>query len=141
VVNCFDDETMVPMLVRVPNNKQNGSRSPALVELVDVYPTLIDLCQLPSPPQPLEGLSFRPLLENPARPWKKAAFHHRAYAVNILGVKTKQFNLIDFAGDSVQLFDRINDPFNLRNIADTHPEVVQEMKAIQQQGWQGALPD
>jgi len=138
--NCFDDESMVPMMVRVPGNPQNGKRSPALVELVDIYPTLIDLCGLPQPPQKLEGLSFLPLLENPNQSLKKAAFNHRAYAVNIVGVKTKQYNLIDFAGDSVQLFDRLKDPFNLVDIADDHPEVVQEMKVIKEKGWQEALP-
>lgn len=137
--NCYDNETMVPMMVRVPGTKQNGQRSPALVELVDIYPTLVDLCQLPLPSQQLEGLSFLPLLENPEQTWKKAAFNHRAYAVDIVGVKTKRYNLIDFAGDSVQLFDRKADPLNLVNIAQNHPEVVREMKVIQKEGWEGAM--
>ncbi|GHB86543.1 sulfatase-like hydrolase/transferase [Persicitalea jodogahamensis] len=138
--NCYDNETRVPMLVRVPGNPQNGRRSPALVELVDMYPTLVDLCRLPSPSQQLEGLSFRPLLENPGRSWKKAVINHRAYAVDIVGVKTRQYNLIDFAGDSVQLFDRIRDPINLVNIAGSRPEVVRKMKRIKAKGWEGAIP-
>ena len=39
-----DGQTTVPMLVRVPGNESNGRRTSGLVELVDVYPTLVDLC-------------------------------------------------------------------------------------------------
>ncbi len=133
--NCYDDETMVPMLVRIPGNDSNGQRTSGLVELVDVYPTLLDLCNLPPPPQSLEGTSFRPLLEKPKQDWKHAVFTHRAYAVDIVGVKTKQYNLINFAGDSVQLFDRKADPFNLRDISNTYPEIVRQMQEIQEEGW------
>ena len=138
--NCYDRETMVPLLVRVPGNESNGRRTSGLVELVDVYPTLLDLCDLPPPPQHLEGTSFRPLLEKPEQDWKRAVFTHRAYAVDIVGVKTKQYNLIDFAGDSVQLFDRQADPLNLQDISDTYPEVVRQMQGIQKEGWKKMIP-
>ena len=53
--------------------KTAGQRTKAFVELVDMYPTLAQLCGLPLPPH-LEGASFAPLLEKPDLPWKKAAF-------------------------------------------------------------------
>lgn len=139
--NAYDNETRVPLWVRVPGNTNNGSRAAGIVELVDIYPTLVDVCQLPLPKQELEGYSFVPLLKDPSLPWKKAAFVHRAYAVDIVGVKTKSFNLIDFAGDSVQLFDRKKDPNNLRNIAAENSEVVHMLQRIKRGGWRNALPD
>ncbi len=139
--NCYDNETRVPLLVRVPGNKNNGSSSPGLVELVDIYPTLVELCGLPDPPQLLEGTSFRPLLEDPGREWKRAVFTHRAYGVEIVGIKTKEYTLIDFAGDSILLFDRIRDPLNLVDIAGENPAIVREMMAIRDEGWRGAIGD
>ncbi len=137
--NCYDNETRVPLLVRVPGNRNNGRQSPALVELVDIYPTLVELCGLPPSPQTLEGTSFVPLLEDPERDWKEAVFTHRAYDVRIIGVKTREYTLIDFAGDSIQLFDRRKDPLNLEDISGQNPDVVGEMMAIRNKGWQHAF--
>lgn len=65
--------TRVPLIVRLPHAKIAGTASPALVEFVDVYPTLCDLVGLPRPAR-LEGTSFAPLLDDPLRSWKTAAF-------------------------------------------------------------------
>lgn len=77
----YEISTRVPLIVRVPGLESLGTKGSfcsAPVELVDVYPTLVDLCSLPAPDQPdgleLQGTSFLPLLEDPAQPWKKAAF-------------------------------------------------------------------
>lgn len=138
--NNYDDETGVPLLVHIPGNKNKGATVKGLVELVDIYPTLIDLCNLPGPPQALEGLSFKPLLYSPSLKWKKAAFTHRAYNKDIVGVKTKNYTFIDFEGDSVELYDRIKDPLNLKNIASENPGTVREMQRIKNSGWRNALP-
>lgn len=138
--NCYDNETRVPILVHVPGAKANGRKTKALTELVDIYPTLIDLCHIPQPKQKLEGTSMQKLFDNPDLPWKKAVFNHRAYNVNIVGVKTSDYTLIDFAGDSVQLFKRKADPMNLQNIAGKEPDVVKQMMQIKQAGWEEAMP-
>jgi iduronate 2-sulfatase len=77
----YEISTRVPLIVSAPGMKSLGSagtRSVELVELVDIYPTLVDLCSLPAPVQPagqeLQGTTFLPLLEDPAQPWKKAVF-------------------------------------------------------------------
>lgn len=135
-----DHETRVPLAVRIPGNPNNGQSTSGIVELVDVYPTLIDLCGLPAPNHQLEGISFRKLLEAPDTPWKKAAFTHRAYHINDVGVKTADYTLIRTEGEPIRLHNRKTDPNNLHNIANDNPQIVSEMLAILNAGWTMALP-
>jgi len=63
--------TRVPAMVHVPPQSR-GKRSGAPIELIDIYPTLIDVMGVPSPDAtntwPLEGVSLRPILEDPMLP-------------------------------------------------------------------------
>jgi len=68
----YEIATRVPLIVSAPNRPCNVE-SFALVELVDMYPTLCELAHLPLPKH-LDGKSFAPVLKNPKRRWKKAAF-------------------------------------------------------------------
>jgi len=91
----YEIATRVPLLISTPNMKARGKSSDALVELVDMYPTLCQLANLPLPKH-LEGHSFAPLLEKPDRPWKKAAFSQfpnpalREWAANPLSPGMRQ---------------------------------------------------
>ena len=69
----YEVATRVPMIICTPEMKSLGARTNALVELVDIYPTLSELAKLPLPKH-LEGQSFVPLLDNPKLEWKKAVF-------------------------------------------------------------------
>jgi iduronate 2-sulfatase len=69
----FELDARVPLLIAVPGQTRPGSRSPALVELLDLYPTLVDVCGLPARPG-LEGRSLRPLFARPEAVFKDAAF-------------------------------------------------------------------
>ncbi|MBL6838004.1 MAG: sulfatase [Puniceicoccaceae bacterium] len=65
-------DTRVPLILATPSHK-GGQKSKALVEFVDIYPTLASLCGLGVPDQ-CEGSSMIPLLKDPDRSWKSAAF-------------------------------------------------------------------
>jgi iduronate 2-sulfatase len=69
----FELDARVPLIVRTPEQKTAGKKSAALIELVDLYPTLVELCGLPQVSR-LDGQSFAPLLNKPKQPWKEAAF-------------------------------------------------------------------
>lgn len=71
----YEVATRVPMIISAPQmpTENHGEKSDALVELVDIYPTLCDLADLDLPAH-LEGQSYKPLLEAPSRKWKAAAF-------------------------------------------------------------------
>jgi iduronate 2-sulfatase len=71
--SCFELDAHVPLLIVPPKCKQAGAKGDGPVELLDLYPTLVDLCGLPVGKH-LEGNSLRPALENPAAAVKPAAF-------------------------------------------------------------------
>lgn len=71
----YEIATRVPLLIQAPNMPAStrGQKTDALVELIDMYPTLCDLSGISIPPH-VQGHSFAPLIDNPKREWKKAAF-------------------------------------------------------------------
>jgi arylsulfatase A-like enzyme/N-acetylneuraminic acid mutarotase len=72
----YEATTRVPLLLSAPHamsRRAAGGRTDALVELIDLYPTLAELCALPPPPK-LDGRSLVPLLRDPKREWKTAAY-------------------------------------------------------------------
>jgi len=69
----FELDARTPLLLAVPNMPDAGGRTRALVEALDLYPTLVDLCGLPAM-HGLEGRTLRPILANPAAQGASAAF-------------------------------------------------------------------
>ena len=64
----WERSTRVPLIVRAPGITRPGSQCGCPVSLVDLYPTLADLCGLPAKPG-LDGRSIVPLLKDPAAKW------------------------------------------------------------------------
>ena len=69
----YEEASRVPLVIATAAVKEPGTATRRVVELVDVYPTLVDLCGLPPVPG-LDGVSLRPLLEDPEADVKSAAF-------------------------------------------------------------------
>lgn len=69
----FERSCRAPLILRVPGAKANGQVTSALVEFLDIYPTLVELCALEGVPARLEGRSVRRLLDDPTAPHKEAA--------------------------------------------------------------------
>ena len=108
----YEIATRVPLIISTPNMSAaiRGKKSNALVELVDMYPTLCDLAGV-SLPAHLEGQSFAPLLSDPGRDWKKAVFSQfptpalREWAANPLskGMRETSFGpLIEEVEESIK---------------------------------------
>jgi len=148
----FELSVHAPLIISVPGQQNTGSKTDALIEFVDIYPSLAELCKLPRP-NGLEGTSFKPLLENPQRPWKTAAFSQ--YPRNIGGVgrvmgrsmRTDRYRFTEWAQPArnfrvVELYDHKRDPEENQNIAD-RPENERLVKQLTTQlhaGWRAALP-
>ena len=69
----FEFDAHVPLFIRDLRPENRGRKTSALVELVDLFPTLVDLCNLPQPSK-LDGVSLVPILKEPAKTVKQAAF-------------------------------------------------------------------
>ncbi len=151
-----ENDANAPLILSVPGMKNAGSHTAALVEFVDVYPTLSELAGLPLPGH-LEGTSFKPLLDDPKRPWKPAAFSQyprnagRTGAGALMGysMRTDRYRFTVWVGrndhaqvDAVELYDHQTDPQENQNIAKdpANADLVKKLMAQWKQGWQGAKP-
>ena len=118
----------VPLIISVPGGVKGASDKP--VELLSIYPTLIDLCGLPANPR-LEGVSLRPLLENPNAPWEHVAIS--TLGQNNHAVRDQRWRYIRYADGSEELYDHKNDPNEWDNLAAKelsaqHAEVVARLR-------------
>ena len=139
----FEEACRCPLMISVPSMSHPGKRCQRLVELVDLYPTLVDLCDLEMPAG-LEGTSMVPLLNDPAQPWKKACFTV-VQRDRILGtsVRTERYRFNQY-GDSNQeeLYDHRIDPGEFTNQVNNpaYQETVIALRQILSDGWRHAGP-
>ena len=84
------------------------------VSLIDIYPTLIDLCGLPKR-KGLDGQSLKPLLQNPTRQWERPALI--TYGLNNHAVQTKRWRFIQYNDGGQELYDHDRDPNEWTNLA------------------------
>lgn len=134
-MSVFEQSARAPMLVHAPGRKQ-GVSTARFVEWVDIYPTLAELAGLPPAPG-VEGVSFAPLLDNPQRPWKQAAYTMVARGKNQFGrsVRTDRYRYTEWddGKSGVEFYDHETDPNEWTNLAAPGrpaPPKMAEMKAL-----------
>ncbi|MCA9051179.1 MAG: sulfatase [Planctomycetaceae bacterium] len=147
-----ENDTNAPLMIAVPGMKSAGSRTQSLAEFVDIYPTLVELCQLPTPSH-LEGISLVPVLSNPKTAVKSAAFSQYPRSsgkLQLMGysMRTDRYRLTRWLhrkdhsqADAVELYDLQQDPQENVNVADD-PANAALLKQLTQQhsaGWRGAV--
>ena len=121
----MEDALKAPLMVVTPDLKHRGELCSSLIEFIDIFPTLTDLCGL-EPPTLLEGKSFAPLLSDPKKSFKKAAFSSCGNNPNRRGysVRTERYRYSEwYRGEKpqlleTQLFDHKTDPQEYYNLAD-----------------------
>ncbi len=143
----YENATRAPLIISLPG-KARGVRINQFVEYVDIYPTLVELAGF-EPADYLEGNSFLPLFDDPAKEWKSAAFSQfprngfEGYAI-----RTKDFRYVEWRSDkdsslmSIELYDHRSDPIESVNVASEkkYGEVVKKLAARLKAGWKAALP-
>lgn len=103
----------IPFLVRAPDLKADESN--ATVSLVDLFPTLINYCNLKKPTQQFDGHSFVKLLKNSDSNWKYSAFS--TYGEKYAAVRDERYRYISYPDGSEELYDHNSDPYEFTNIA------------------------
>jgi uncharacterized sulfatase len=133
----MEDVLRAPLMVVAPGVKHRGALCSSLVEFIDIFPTVADLCGL-QPPKGIEGRSFGKLLRDPKRPFKKGAFSSCGNGPARQGrsVRTARYRYSEwYAGKeqrlmAAQLFDHKRDPQEYYNLAGDprYKELVANLK-------------
>lgn len=144
----YEVATRSPLIVCDPGMKEKGKQTTALVEYVDMFPTLADLAGLEAPAH-LEGTSFAPLLDDAGKPWKKAAFSQFPRGSKEgYSVRTAEWRYTEWRQNPKgtvlhrELYHTSVDPIETKNLTGRpeHERVEAEMKSVLVGGWQRALP-
>jgi arylsulfatase A-like enzyme len=144
--SLWEQGTRTPFFICDPRAKGNGQACPRVVQMVDLYPTLVELCGLPQPAG-LDGQSFAPLLDDPAAPWD-----HPAYTVwsedgsHFTGVmvRTERWRYAEYygRGPGAMLLDPQKDPTENTNLVNdpNYADVVKELSGLVKQYAAGHTP-
>jgi iduronate 2-sulfatase len=150
----FELDTRVPLIISVPGQKAIGTTTNAIVEYVDIYPTLADICELPVP-ENLAGKSLQPLLLNPSMQWDGVAlsqfprpwFYENQPEVMGYSIRTDRYRYTQWiethSGNVVarELYDHKKDPGENVNVVPNHQKIVANMEeklkmSYQKMAWQ-----
>ncbi|AQT67228.1 Arylsulfatase [Anaerohalosphaera lusitana] len=121
--SIWERATRAPLIIRHPGGK-GGQRCSKPVQMLDIYPTLLDLANLPANSQN-EGHSLTPLLRYPEGDWPYAAV--TTYGRNNHAVRTERYRYIHYEDGSEELYDHKSDDNEWHNLADK--EGYEQVKA------------
>ncbi len=110
----WEEATHNALIMAAPGVTAPGSRCGRPVSLMDIYPTLVELCELPARPR-LEGVSLMPLLRHPQAPWNRPAL--TTYLRGNHSVRSERWRLIRYHDGTEELYDHVNDELEWHNLA------------------------
>ncbi len=117
LLSGYDELMRIPFIIRYPRVVRPDARCAAMVQSIDVLPTLLDLCALAAPPQ-IDGRSFRALLDG-----KTTEFREQVLTImlNTFMLATRDWKLVYTSGREpkpfVELYDRHSRPLEVKNLA------------------------
>ena len=118
----------MPIIISIPEGARGRCSKP--VELLSIYPTLIDLCGLPRNPA-VEGVSLAPLLKDPDAAWEHIAIS--TLGENNHAIRDERWRYIRYADGSEELYDHhsdLNEWYNLaaHKLTPEHAQVIARLK-------------
>jgi arylsulfatase A-like enzyme len=110
----WEEATRAPFLWVAPGITKPGGRCERTVDFMSIFPTLTDLCGIPTP-QHVEGASIRALLADPKAPWDRPALTTHGFENH--SIRTEQWRYIRYADGGEELYDEAKDPYEWTNVA------------------------
>ena len=131
-VTLFDIGARVPFILRAPGLTKGGTTSEAMVELVDIYPTLANLAGL-TPPPDLQGVSLRPLLGHPGRKGRKKYSYSVVSRGSTLGyaLRNQRWRYGKWP-DGEELYNLTTDPDEKNNLA-REPHLAERLQELRRE--------
>jgi arylsulfatase A-like enzyme len=110
----WEEATRAPLIWVAPGVTRPNSRCDRTVDFMTIYPTLTDLCGVPTPKH-VQGESIRALLADPKAAWNKPAITTYKYMNHT--VRTEDWRYIRYADGGEELYDEVKDPYEWANRA------------------------
>ena len=135
--SLFEGAARTPLIIAAPGQR-TARPTRAIVEFLDIYPTIADLAGLPAPGH-LEGRSLKPLLNDPSTAWDHPAYtqtRRGSAQAGFMGrsVRTDRWRYTEWDGgkQGVELYDHSTDPGEITNLAarPAHARTVAELKRL-----------
>ncbi len=120
--SLFEESLRAPLIISYRGLPHPGQASAAVVETIDVFPTLCELAGLPVPDF-VHGVSLVPQLRDPSAPGHPAVAYTKARTI-----RTATHRLIEHPDGFIELYDHRSDDGETRNVAAGHPELVKQLR-------------
>ncbi|MEO9894486.1 sulfatase [Aurantibacter sp.] len=132
----FENALKSTLIVKSPFINHNNKKVDHIVESVDIYPTLLELANLPLK-QKLDGESVVKIMQQPEEVSEEVAY---SYFKNGISMRTPEYRLTKYSREdepTIELYDHREKTFEHKNIAEENPEIVTELMSLLEEGNSG----
>ncbi len=119
----FEESLRSPLIVSYAGLPKPGTATDAMVETLDLFPTLCDVAGIPAAAF-AQGVSLHPILDQPSSQGHAAV----SYTASAQTIRTETHRLIVHKNEAIELYDHTSEDKETRNIAEDHPELVQSLR-------------
>ena len=134
----FENALRSTLIINVPGTKHATNSNSKIVETVDIYPTLMELCGV-APPNNLDGESLVDLISDVNANHENLAYSYWRNGMG-LTLRTEKYRLTKFINDKepiFELYDHVKDPMETINIAANYPKIIEELLPLLEKGHDG----